>query len=287
MITDSVERSFKLWFRVLTILLSIFCLSCVHDKAGLGNKKHVTIKSDKGTVLISFRLDDITFSETDKPALEAAVYLARKYNITFDLAVIAKPFDSRQDSKTFEVYQSNQDVFEIVAHGFTHRNPINNNNQEFYDTTVKTEVPFDIQEEHIRQMQQIFERHGMPAATKIFILPCAVGDSNTISLAQKYGYKLIVMRGVPHDKDKRKIIVSDATVGVPMSVFLTEKDISKCKDRFLKLINSGEREIEVYTHFANYRNIESVERLINELKNIDTPGLKKKFGFISEGLTKN
>ncbi len=60
-------------------------------------RKYVPLELSDDDILVSFRIDDITFETKQKPVLENALYLARKYNVTFDLAVIAKTFDEKAD----------------------------------------------------------------------------------------------------------------------------------------------------------------------------------------------
>ena len=79
-------------------------------------RKHVPLELSDDDILVSFRIDDITFETKQKEVLENALYLARKYGVTFDLAVIADRFDRKMDKDVFKIYGDNQDVFEVVAH---------------------------------------------------------------------------------------------------------------------------------------------------------------------------
>lgn len=125
--------------------------------------------------------------------LQNALILARKYNITFDLGVIAQPFKDYADPDTFKIYQNNQDVFEIVAHGLTHgldpaiENVSYNAYGEFNVVSpIKNEtVPAVIQEDHIKKMKQIFQEDNLTTATEIFTVPYHAGNYNTINLSKK------------------------------------------------------------------------------------------------------
>ena len=157
-------------FLILSIIF--FVIICVLISSNLKSQNVLVNKNSKGYVplskndiLISFRIDDITFSKQQKPMLETALSLARKYNITFDFGVIAKPFSESADPETFKIYQDNQDVFEIVAHGYTHAldtifaDESYGAHGEFKiisDFLTNKSIPINIQEQHIKKMKEIF-----------------------------------------------------------------------------------------------------------------------------------
>ena len=147
----SSNKTIMLLGAVLVIIISLIIFLNI-DKTSISENNSSTRKENprlhkpvilnKDDVLVSYRIDDVTFEKKQRPFLENALYLAKKYNITFDLAVIAKRFDNGADSQAYELYQDNSDVFEIVAHGLTHTNQLN--------SSVKSEfggLPASIQEE--------------------------------------------------------------------------------------------------------------------------------------------
>ncbi len=252
-------------------------------------KHHTPVTLGPDDILVSFRIDDITFAKSQKPILENALYLARKYNITFDLAVVAQLFDQRADSETFKIYQDNQDVFEIVAHGLTHLNPINGSDKgEFFDITYNKPIPSEIQEEHIKNMSKIFKNHNLSNfGNKIFFLPWDAGDENTIKIANRYGYRLITQTYVPNKSLEYKegnIIVSQNWIGVKMNRTIDSIDIQSYKDRLNDLIKKNQTRIEIMTHPINFNKIEGSEDFIRELVNNNLYKSKIKFSMVSDRL---
>ncbi|MEK6983478.1 MAG: DUF2334 domain-containing protein [Nanoarchaeota archaeon] len=283
----------------ISLLLAIIIVGCNYqeidrnfstnnslNKIKYGNQSSTDIP--KGDILVSFRIDDITFESYQKKVLENSLSLAHKYNITFDLAVIANPFDKKFDPSVFKIYEDHKDVFEIVAHGLTHTNPINSSSiGEFYDITNKKRIPYSIQEEHIKNMSEIFYRYNLTYATKIFVLPFHTGDNNTIQLSKKYGYKIIVQNFISnngyayYDGD---VLVSREVVGINLSLNLTEADLSKSKADFLRLVKNNRKEIQIFGHLNNYKG-NDMEKLISWIVN-NKFKLKLKFGFISKELNR-
>jgi peptidoglycan/xylan/chitin deacetylase (PgdA/CDA1 family) len=239
-------------------------------------------------VLVSFRLDDITFAKSQKPALENALALAHKYNITFDLAVIAQSFDKYKDNETFRIYQNNQDVFEVIAHGLTHSNPINPNHKgEFYDTTDKKPIHPEIQENHIRKMKDIFEKYNLITATKILVPPWHAGDNNTIDLAENYGYNLIVQGYISnksYEYKKGEITITKSLIEIPMNQTLSNKDIQEAVKDIIALISKNQTKIQIITHSVNYLNdtLLSIDKAISEIVNNSSDKSRIKFSFISD-----
>lgn len=202
---------------------------------------------------ISYRIDDITFEKGQKQVLENALEIAEKYNISFDLAVIAKPFDENADAETLGIYENNRNRFDVVAHGLTHKNPLNYTNSpecEFYDDINDIHVPLEIQEQHIKEMKEIFERHNMTRATEIFIAPRYAYDKNTKELAKKYGYKMIGLSNI---------------VYIPIRERLYGFDIYSRKIH-LDILSVFRKNVQINLHPANFENTESVDRLIQSLQ---------------------
>lgn len=248
------------------------------------SSKHVPLNLSEDDILVSFRIDDITFETKQKQVLENALYLARKYNITFDLAVIAEPFDKRADPEVFKIYEDNQDVFEVVAHGWDHKNYLNLPNStaqsEFGEVNPK------IQEDHIKRMKQVFEKHNFPLATKILILPFNTGDTNTIEIAERYGYTLmsqwqIPNRNVPHEYTFGDITVSNVLVGAKYDDEISDQDIKAFTEKIKDCINGNQKRIQLYFHEVNFYKVENSDQLIKETVNMQKSNSRIKFDFIS------
>ncbi len=248
-------------------------------------KKHIPVNLSDDDILVSFRYDDITFKTKQKQVLENALYLARKYNITFDLAVIAKPFDEKADPEVFKIYQDNQDVFEVVAHGWTHVNPLNKSGQgEFYDLSGNKSIPYSIQEEHIKEMKKIFEKNNLKWGEKIFILPWSSGDQNTIKIAKDQGYRIMTQLFVPggnYEYLDETLIVSKEFLPINIRENLSDKDLENYK-KILTELTKTQKRIEVILHPLNFDKTTNSEEAIKRIVNFKDPRLK--FGMISDGV---
>ena len=226
---------------------------------------------DNGSIPISFRLDDITFEFTQIGILKNALNLTRKYNITMDLAVISLPFEVNGNPKAFKIFEENQDVIEIVAHGLTHYNPVDLSHEgEFYDITTKKNIPPGIQEDHIRKMRSIFKRHGIDDADDVFALPYSAGDENTITLSESNNYKLITQWVVPNDRfvySDGNITVSRMIIGVPLQIKFNDKYYKDYQHELTNLLKL-KQPIEIVLHPINLDQVESMEKIIQITKNV-------------------
>ena len=244
--------------------------------------KYIGKNISKEDVLVSFRIDDITFSIQQKQVLANALLLARKYNITFDLAVTAETFHNFSEKSTFKTFDDNQDVFEIVAHGYNNKNNLNlsNKKSEFKG------VSLDIQDKHIREMKNIFEMHNLSNhGSNIFILPWNSGDENTILLSIKHNYKIIAMKFNFNESNKNinnSILLINSMVGIKMVENLTNQDIASTKNALINEIKNNSKNIHIIMHPINFNNISSAESLIKDIIQIQNNYPQIKFGMISE-----
>lgn len=236
-------------------------------------------------ILISFRIDDITFSKADKSVLDSALAIARKYDITFDLAVIAEKFDSCRNEEVFKVYSDNRDVFEIVAHGLTHLNSSDGSHKgEFFDLTTSKKISRVVQDEKIKKMRSIFKSYGIIEATEIFVVPHIAGDENTIALSKKYGYSLLVQSYVPFNIIEYlsgRLIVSRSTVSMPSGDFQDDEIIQKFL-QIKKLLRF--RNIQIAFHPLNFSNTEEIEAILEKIIALRTENPDIYFDFISKRL---
>lgn len=202
---------------------------------------------------LSYRIDDITFEKNQKQILENALTIAEKYNISFDLGVIAELFDENADAETFAIYENHKDRFSIIAHGLTHKNPLNYSNSpdcEFYDDINDIHIPYNIQEAHFIEMKDIFEKHNMTKALEVFVAPRYAYDGNTEKIAKKYGYKMIKPSDVVSIQIKEKI---------------TDADIFSAR-MWLKMLSIFKNDIYLNMHPINLYDKEGVDRLIDRMR---------------------
>jgi hypothetical protein len=230
-------------------------------------------KQKDDNIIISFRIDDFDFGKEDLQILINALYIAKKYHIKFDLAVIAKDFDENVDPEVFKLYQNNQDVFEIVAHGYDHKKYLGyEENREFEDS------PYIYQEEHMQKMKAVFEKYKLFTATKILITPFNAGDNNTIDIARKNGYIFLSQWDIPinnaYEYIKDNLIVSNAMISHP--------DFS-----INKFISKGQRRIQAVFHKPNFdmndRYFYDTEKEINVMLRYQSV-YNVKYEFISESI---
>ncbi len=249
---------------------------------------HIPVKLSSQDILISFRLDDITFEKKQEESLKNALSLAKKYNLTFDLGVIAQPFDEKADPVTYLLYEEHQDVFEIVAHGYTHSNPLDGKHTgEFFDVTTKKSINSSIQEEHIKQMAAIFKKNNLQQAGKIFVVPWLAADSSTILLGKKYGYTKIIKSSVP-DLSMEELVpdvkISRDYLAIPMKESLSIKEIDQWVNKVIELADNQKR-IQIILHPLNLEKIENSETFIYEMVKLAQRKNKYpiKIGMLSDG----
>ena len=199
-----------------------------------------------------------------------ALYLADKYNITFDLGVIALPFDENKDNGTFDLYQNNKDDFEVIAHGFTHsldQSIIDHTSQgaygEFYVLPVNQSVPYALQEYHIKRMREIFNDYNLTTALEIFTVPYHTGDFNTTLLASKYGYKLIQQKiTVPKSFSEINfdgIVSSQNYIDIPQHNYFTIGDVLNYTSQLDRAISMGQKRIDISLHPINFQNLSEAD----------------------------
>jgi hypothetical protein len=226
--------------------------------------------------VVSFEIDDVTFSPSDTSNLENALYLADKYHITFDLGVIALPFSENMDNDTFSLYQNNQDDFEIIAHGFTHaldQSIIDQSNSaiygEFYIFPTNQSVPYSIQDNHIKRMREIFQDYNLTTATEIFTIPYHTGDFNTTLLAEKYGYKLILQKiTVPKSFSEVQfgnITASQNYIDIPEHENFTNADVVNYTSQLNQAILLGQKRIDISFHLINFDNLSAIDNFFGQI----------------------
>jgi Uncharacterized protein conserved in bacteria (DUF2334) len=282
------KRIFFVLFLIGLILIFII--------AGIAYREYTpiipkNISSVPKKVLVSFEIDDITFAKSQKMELQNALILARKYNITFDLGVIAQDFNDYADPETFKIYQDNQDVFEVIAHGLTHG--LDPNVYAFsygaygefsIISDLKEAVPTEIQEQHIKKMEWIFQEKNLTMATKIFVVPYHAGDQNTILLSEKYGYKLIIQKlTTPKNYSEQNygnITATQDYIDIPLKELLSTNDALNYSLELNRAINLKQNKLDVSFHPANFNVLLTTDYFFKELLNQTSP--ESKFGFISD-----
>lgn len=262
-------------YRFFLFIIIVFIYSCagVVDSGNVKTQKtYIPLQIGHNDTLISCIIDGIHFAKWQKQIIENALQVAKKNNITFDFAVVAEQFQKSKDKNVFKIYEDNQEIFGIIANGWNYKNPNDDKRTgEFYDITMKIPVSYDKQEEKIKNIKDVFEKNNLAGATKIFLVPWYAGDENTIKIAEKYGYKLIIQENI----DKNNLIVnyniikaSKCYVNVPGRVNINDRDIDYMKKRIQGFMDKNIKRIYIVFHPVNFNSPEAVfitERLINEI----------------------
>ena len=276
---------------ILLFMLILFqsCSTISTDNTKGSIKFRHPINSMSDDVLISFVIDGINFGRWQKKILENAVNIARRYNLTFDLGVVASHLP-KKNKETYKVYEDNKDIFEIIANGFNYANPVESKRTgEFFDISIKKEIPVNLQEEKIKNMKEIFEKDGITTGTSIFLVPYYAGDEDTIKISEKYGYKLIIQENIKSNnlvENYDTITVSKCYINIPNRVNITDRDINYMKNRMQKFMNSRIKRIYVVFHPVNFNSPEALrdtEKFINEISfKFKTANVF--YGMISDGV---
>lgn len=243
----------------------------------ISNTSNLSCPTNKPVV--SFEIDDITFTKAQSSMLQTALYLSNKYNITFELGVIADSFESEDfDNSTFGIYQENNKTFEVIAHGLTHYldSSIDQSSGgvygEFYVLRANQSVPLPIQENHIKRMAQIFQKWGIESGTLIFTTPYHSGDLNTVLLSDKYGYKLILQKitspqAFSEIKFGKGIINSQVYIDIPTVNNFNSSDVLEYTYELNKAIQMGQSRIDVSLHPVNFEHPSKIDSFIDQLVN--------------------
>ena len=268
---------------VFLIVISMAFYVAVQVNDNLEKSSNITLSSNLSCPplpVLSFEIDDIDFSQNEYNLLTNAIYLADKYNITFDLGVISSSFYNNSDANTFGLYENNTDVFEIIAHGYTHAIDPSIVNQaptgsygEFYiispNQSSGLNVPLSIQDNHIRNMRQIFQSYNLTTATEIFTVPYHTGDFNTTLLAEKYGYKLIIQKitspQVFSEIRFGNVVDTQDYIDIPENNTFSSADVLNYTNQINKAISLGQKRIDVSLHPINFRTLSSIDHFFNQI----------------------
>lgn len=260
--------------------------SYINKTDNASNNSNYSNNMSNNKLIISFRIDDITFNSNQKQVIENAIYLARKYNITFDLAVIASRFENNADPEVIQLYENNKDILEIGAHGYNHQNPNNRFGKgEFFNLDSNTSVQYNVQEDHISKMKTVFAQNNIDTGTKIFFVPWHAGDNNTIDIAEQYGYEIMTQRHLPSSSPfyyYKNIIVTPILIGVKMNETLTESDISDYMDSIHNVKKRKLHYLEIVFHPVNFYDINSTEKFVRGV--VTNFSSSAQFDFVSTAL---
>jgi hypothetical protein len=129
-------------------------------------------------------------------------------------------------------------------------------------------------------MKGIFEESDMTAATQIFAVPYYVGDENTIKMAEKNGYKLIIMQISPvqiyTERKYGNIIASENYVFVqPYNIF-NAADLIIYGKKVRDIKSAGQKNVYMSFHPVNFESLDNIDKLIKEViyKNPDVKFVK-------------
>lgn len=279
----------------LSAIVSLVFLSVFFSSLNIKNPMFPEgyIHLSKNDILVSFQIDDINFASGQELTLDNALFLARKYNITFDLGVIARQFEQQKNDDIFRTYQDNQNVFEVVAHGLTHAPDPSIYSMyeygaygEFDIVPAQNEsVPANVQQEKIKEMRDIFLKNDLIMATKIFSVPYHKGDENTINISEAYGYKLIFeqLSGSKNYSTRNygKIIASEDYIEIPQASAFSDKDVINYNQELNKAINLGQNRIVISMHPVNFDSLDDIDNFMGEIINEKNYNPRIKFGMVS------
>ncbi len=280
----------RIIFIILTVIILVSCAGITPDTGSQSAvKTRQLLYLMPSDTLVSFVIDGINFGKWQKTTLENAAKIARRYNLTFDLAVVAAHLPKR-NKEAFKIYQDNQDIFEIIANGYNYTNPLEpKRTGEFYDISIKKEIPANMQEEKIRNMKEIFEKEGIKTGTQIFLVPYYAGDENTIQIAKNYGYRLIIQENIKSNnliENYDTITASKCYINIPNRVNITDGDINYMKNRIQKFLDRGIKIVYIIFHTVNFNSGEAMgytEKVINEISfKFKTANVF--YGMISDGV---
>lgn len=247
------------------------------------------LKLNSSMTLASFVITDISFKRDQLQMLQDAVKIAKKYKITFDLALVPKPFDTSKDNETYKFYLDHRDVFEVVSHGYNHANPINSTSMKgefsIIGSTVKS-VPLAVQQGLFGNASAIFKKYGMASAEKILILPGYAGDNNTLSIANKAGYKLVVMNFPSNVSEYRygNLIVSKSMPISALNEWDRKNSLSSYGSELVGFAGKKQGFVLLPLYSSNFVDLPALESSIADIKNKSESytGREIVFGFISE-----
>jgi len=297
---DSDRKKKIIIFAVVVLLLAIAASWAYSTYSGAADSVNLAQKSSSKVtqkdVLVSFVINDVAFKKSQRLMLEDAASLAHKYNITFDLAVIARQFDSVKDNETYQVYLDNKDVFEIVAHGWDHASSINRNTLKGEFATIGSSVqsiPSATQQSLFVNMTSVFKKYDLPLAQKILVVPGYAGDNTTITLAQKEGYKMVVMnypaKTLEYKSDS--LIVTKSFPASASDEWSGKNSLGSYPKEMIGLISGGQKFVELPLYPWNFDYLSSLDKSISDIvtasKNYTRDTNQKiVFGFMSKELNR-
>lgn len=221
---------------------------------------------------VIYRIDDITLCKNDLPLVAKAIIVAEKYDIRFDLAVMAQPLNECKggDADVRQLISANSERVRIVAHGYTHLNPVCGAGYygEFYDPgcTVSNET----QAQKFNAMRNVFTLYDLPDATKILYLPGSRYDANTITLANQYGYEILTGYPSPTPRVLNQLFgstwVDSGMIAVSQTTNTPYRELRQEASDLSYLKSLPWQRIYVVLHPQNVQNQKNLEQIVRMLK---------------------
>lgn len=218
---------------------------------------------------IVYRIDDITLQREDLATVYRAIIVATKYNIRFDLAVMASYMQNGPDPAVAQLIFDNPDRVRVVAHGWDHRNPTCPSKYgEFYEAGCA--VPYEVQLERMGKMQGVFNKYRYPDAMNILYLPGSKYDNNTIRAAQErlYGVMTIYPRrqSVTHCENVNGLSLDSAQLAIPQTTTVSAAELQQQKSDLNYLKSIGACRVYVVMHPQNARTQKGLEAVVKVLR---------------------
>lgn len=238
--------------------------------------------------LVSFVITDVNFKRNQMQMLKDAASLGHKYGVTFDLAVIAKQFNEGKDNETFKVYLDNQDVFEIVSHGWNHVNLLNSSYKgEFSIIGSNMGISYAAQSEALSNSSLVFDKYGFDSAKEVLFLPGYSGDDSTLDLVRAAGYRMVVFNyssNASLEYNYGNLIVSKSLPVSALNEWDKKNDFGKFSRDMISLVDKKQEFVILPIYPGNFDSIDKLDKSIFDVVNASNNYSKRKivFGKITE-----
>jgi len=132
-------------------------------------------------LMINFQIDDLFCTDAEYSQLQNVINIAKTKNLKFTLAGVAAGI-ANGNKTVWNLYASNKDVLELVAHGYTH------GSKGFYEFKDRS---YSEVEATVSAMLHVFSSLNEGNATHLIIIPSEAVDDIGIKALSDKGYEVI------------------------------------------------------------------------------------------------